>query len=86
MIASSAAVGTDDEIKMASLVDDINAYSFLYPVELPLKKFVFKWYALLDLKGMPSLRSFFFGLFFIFCQQKYPASPVFMRMMMTFVM
>lgn len=63
MIASSAAVGTDDEIKMASLVDDINAYSFLYPVELPLKKFVFKWYALLDLKGMPSLRSFFFVCF-----------------------
>ncbi|CAK9140490.1 unnamed protein product [Ilex paraguariensis] len=28
---------------MASLVDDINACSYLYPLELPSKKFVFKW-------------------------------------------
>lgn len=41
--ASVAAVGTDEEIKMVQLVDDINAYSFLYPVELPSKKLVFKW-------------------------------------------
>ncbi|KAK9274069.1 hypothetical protein L1049_018883 [Liquidambar formosana] len=33
----------EEELKMASLVDDINAYSYLYPVELPSKKFVFKW-------------------------------------------
>lgn len=30
---------------MASLVDEINAYSYLYPEELPSKKFLFKWYA-----------------------------------------
>jgi hypothetical protein len=31
-------------MKMATQVDEINAYSFLYPVELPGKKFSFKWY------------------------------------------
>ncbi|KAL5729395.1 PsbP domain-containing protein 5 [Ranunculus cassubicifolius] len=38
-----AAVDTDKELKMALAVDEINAYSFLYPVEMPSKKFVFKW-------------------------------------------
>ncbi|XP_062164383.1 psbP domain-containing protein 5, chloroplastic [Alnus glutinosa] len=33
----------EEELKMASLVDDINSYSYLYPVELPSKKFLFKW-------------------------------------------
>lgn len=33
----------EEELKMASVVDDINAYSYLYPLELPSKKFVFKW-------------------------------------------
>ncbi|XP_040989858.1 psbP domain-containing protein 5, chloroplastic-like [Juglans microcarpa x Juglans regia] len=33
----------DKELKMVSLVDDINVYSYLYPVELPSKKFLFKW-------------------------------------------
>ncbi|KAK4364962.1 hypothetical protein RND71_016320 [Anisodus tanguticus] len=28
---------------MDSSVDDINAYSYLYPIEMPSKKFVFKW-------------------------------------------
>ncbi|MED6180033.1 PsbP domain-containing protein 5, chloroplastic, variant 2 [Stylosanthes scabra] len=28
---------------MASFEDELNAYSYLYPVELPSKKFVFKW-------------------------------------------
>ncbi|KAK9093883.1 hypothetical protein Scep_025352 [Stephania cephalantha] len=32
-----------EDVKMASMVDDINAYSFMYPVELPSKKFAFKW-------------------------------------------
>ncbi|PKA52938.1 PsbP domain-containing protein 5, chloroplastic [Apostasia shenzhenica] len=40
---SHAKVGLDEDVKMASLVDDINAYSYLYPVELPAKKFSFKW-------------------------------------------
>lgn len=37
--------GSDAEegVKMASVVDEINAYSYLYPVELPSKKYVFKW-------------------------------------------
>lgn len=30
-------------MKMAMQVDDINAYSFLYPTELPGRKFSFKW-------------------------------------------
>ncbi|XP_054788795.1 psbP domain-containing protein 5, chloroplastic isoform X1 [Prosopis cineraria] len=33
----------DEELKMASFVDEINAYSYLFPVELPSKKFLFKW-------------------------------------------
>ncbi|XP_041022855.1 psbP domain-containing protein 5, chloroplastic-like isoform X2 [Juglans microcarpa x Juglans regia] len=33
----------EEELKMASLIDDINAYSYMYPVELPSKKFIFKW-------------------------------------------
>ncbi|KAI4316261.1 hypothetical protein L6164_024258 [Bauhinia variegata] len=31
------------EPKMASFIDEINAYSYLYPLELPTKNFVFKW-------------------------------------------
>ncbi|WOL00355.1 psbP domain-containing protein 5, chloroplastic isoform X1 [Canna indica] len=38
-----AAVDLDDDVKMELLVDDINAYSFMYPVKLPAKKFAFKW-------------------------------------------
>ncbi|XP_010249865.1 PREDICTED: psbP domain-containing protein 5, chloroplastic [Nelumbo nucifera] len=38
-----AAAEPEEELKMSLLVDDINAYSFLYPSELPSKKFVFKW-------------------------------------------
>ncbi|KAL1300959.1 hypothetical protein HN51_045578 [Arachis hypogaea] len=33
----------EEEPKMASFEDELNAYSYLYPVELPSKKFVFKW-------------------------------------------
>lgn len=32
-----------EEVKLETLVDHINAYSFLYPIELPSKKFMFKW-------------------------------------------
>uniref|UniRef100_A0A0F7GYK8 Photosystem II reaction center PsbP family protein n=1 Tax=Cypripedium formosanum TaxID=53042 RepID=A0A0F7GYK8_9ASPA len=38
-----AGIELDEDVKMTSLVDDINAYSFLYPVELPGKNFSFKW-------------------------------------------
>ncbi|EEC71094.1 hypothetical protein OsI_02877 [Oryza sativa Indica Group] len=40
---SHAVAEMDEDVKMATLVDPINAYSFLYPVELPGKKFTFKW-------------------------------------------
>lgn len=38
-----AAVSSNQDVKMNMLVDDINAYSFLYPVELPDKNLSFKW-------------------------------------------
>lgn len=43
-VESYAAEETDEDVKMNTQVDEINAYSFLYPVELPGKKFSFKWY------------------------------------------
>jgi hypothetical protein len=33
----------EDEMKMVSVVDEINSYSYLYPTGSPSKKFVFKW-------------------------------------------
>ncbi|CAN1218519.1 hypothetical protein LINPERPRIM_LOCUS1343 [Linum perenne] len=33
----------EDDLKMASMVDEINAYSYSYPMELQSKKFSFKW-------------------------------------------
>lgn len=38
-----AVMETDEDVKMNTQIDEINAYSFLYPVELPGKKFAFKW-------------------------------------------
>ncbi|THG01151.1 hypothetical protein TEA_015864 [Camellia sinensis var. sinensis] len=38
-----AGFSATEEVKMTSMVDDINAYSYLYPAELPSRKFVFKW-------------------------------------------
>jgi hypothetical protein len=43
-VESYAALETDEDVKMSTQVDEINAYSFLYPVELPGKNFSFKWY------------------------------------------
>ena len=37
----------EEDLKMASMVDEINAYSYLYPLELPSKKSFLKWYAYL---------------------------------------
>lgn len=34
----------EEELKTASLIDEINAYSYIYPVGLPSRNFVFKWY------------------------------------------
>uniref|UniRef100_A0A2P2LD16 PsbP domain-containing protein 5ic n=1 Tax=Rhizophora mucronata TaxID=61149 RepID=A0A2P2LD16_RHIMU len=39
----SGYLAKEEDLKMASLVDEINAYTYLYPVELPSKKFLFKW-------------------------------------------
>nr|AKM76469.1 DUF1795-like photosystem II reaction center PsbP family protein [Pelargonium exstipulatum] len=33
----------EEEMKMASVVDEINAYTYMYPLELPSQNFVFKW-------------------------------------------
>ncbi|KAJ0985605.1 hypothetical protein J5N97_003961 [Dioscorea zingiberensis] len=38
-----AEVELDEDVKMGLLLDEINAYSFQYPMELPMKKFTFKW-------------------------------------------
>ncbi|KAH7652064.1 Photosystem II protein [Dioscorea alata] len=38
-----AEVELNEDVKMGLLVDDINAYSFQFPMELPKKKFSFKW-------------------------------------------
>lgn len=43
VVFPSSGSRADEELKMASVVDDINAYSYLCPVELPSKKFIFKW-------------------------------------------
>ncbi|KAI6676747.1 hypothetical protein NL676_037543 [Syzygium grande] len=43
VVAPSSGLLAEEELKMASVVDDINAYTYLYPVGLPSKKFMFKW-------------------------------------------
>ncbi|CAI9771715.1 unnamed protein product [Fraxinus pennsylvanica] len=43
LIFPSSGFGAEEEFKMDLAVDDINAYSYLYPTELPSKQFVFKW-------------------------------------------
>lgn len=35
--------GAEEEVKMVSVVDEINAYTYSYPLELPSKKLIFKW-------------------------------------------
>ncbi|KAL8139225.1 hypothetical protein V2J09_005246 [Rumex salicifolius] len=36
-------IGAEEDVKMSPIVDDLNAYTYLCPVELPSKKFAFKW-------------------------------------------
>ncbi|KAL9233912.1 hypothetical protein vseg_008846 [Gypsophila vaccaria] len=43
ILPSIPEAGAEEDVKMAEFVDDINAYSYTYPVELPSKKRVFKW-------------------------------------------
>ncbi|XP_010541641.1 PREDICTED: psbP domain-containing protein 5, chloroplastic isoform X2 [Tarenaya hassleriana] len=38
-----AVTRAEDDLKIAASVDEINAYSYSYPVEWPSQKFVFKW-------------------------------------------
>nr|AKM76463.1 DUF1795-like photosystem II reaction center PsbP family protein [Melianthus villosus] len=33
----------EENLKMATVVDEVNAYTYSYPLELPSKKFLFKW-------------------------------------------
>ncbi|CAK7353468.1 unnamed protein product [Dovyalis caffra] len=39
----SSGILAEEDPKMASMVDEINAYTYSYPVELPFKKFLFQW-------------------------------------------
>lgn len=43
LIFPSIGTAVEEDLKMDLQVDDVNAYSYMYPVELPSKKFVFKW-------------------------------------------
>ncbi|VVA15020.1 PREDICTED: psbP domain-containing 5 chloroplastic [Prunus dulcis] len=42
VLPSSGSLAEED-LKMATFVDEINSCSYLYPVELPSKKVIFKW-------------------------------------------
>ncbi|AQK96670.1 PsbP domain-containing protein 5, chloroplastic [Zea mays] len=61
-VEAYAVMETDEDVKMNTQIDEINAYSFLYPVELPGKKFTFKWiklfaYKLLSYYSVPRVES-----------------------------
>ncbi|KAJ6330083.1 hypothetical protein OIU76_008837 [Salix suchowensis] len=43
MALPSSGILAGEDLKMDSVVDEINAYTYSYPVELPSKKFLFKW-------------------------------------------
>uniref|UniRef100_A0A0F7CYN1 Photosystem II reaction center PsbP family protein n=2 Tax=Pelargonium tetragonum TaxID=122197 RepID=A0A0F7CYN1_9ROSI len=43
IIFASPGSRAEEEVKMASVVDEINAYTYMYPLELPSQNFVFKW-------------------------------------------
>nr|AKM76475.1 DUF1795-like photosystem II reaction center PsbP family protein [Pelargonium transvaalense] len=43
IIFASPACRAEEEVKMASAVDEINAYTYMYPLELPSQNFIFKW-------------------------------------------
>ncbi|KAI4972923.1 hypothetical protein ZWY2020_006758 [Hordeum vulgare] len=57
--AAAAATELDDGgVKMAMLVDETNAYSFLYPVQLPGKKTSFRWVESRKSGGIKSWRHY----------------------------
>lgn len=41
--SSTAGILAEVDAKMDTFVDDLNAYSYLYPAELPSNKYLFKW-------------------------------------------
>nr|AKM76458.1 DUF1795-like photosystem II reaction center PsbP family protein [Geranium maderense] len=43
LVLPSPGCRAEEELKMASMVDEINAYTYMYPLELPSKKVVLKW-------------------------------------------
>lgn len=43
LVFPKSGIGAEEEVKMVDFVDDINAYTYLYPTELPSKRLVFKW-------------------------------------------
>lgn len=45
LVSAIAVTHAEEAVKMGSMVDDINAYSYAYPLDLPPEKLVFKWYA-----------------------------------------
>ncbi|GMP97888.1 hypothetical protein CsSME_00045978 [Camellia sinensis var. sinensis] len=50
-----AGLSATEEVKMTSMVDDINACSYLDPAELPSRKFVFKWLLEILVNALPLL-------------------------------
>lgn len=66
-VEAYAVMETDEDVKMNTQIDEINAYSFLYPVELPGKKFAFKWYfSSLHYNILSNLLFFSLNLFFAY--------------------
>nr|AKM76457.1 DUF1795-like photosystem II reaction center PsbP family protein [Geranium incanum] len=43
LVIQSPGCHAEEELKMASMVDEINAYTYMYPLELPSQKVVLKW-------------------------------------------
>nr|AKM76459.1 DUF1795-like photosystem II reaction center PsbP family protein [Geranium phaeum] len=43
LVIQSPGCHAEEELKMASMVDEINAYTYMYPLELPSQKAVLKW-------------------------------------------
>ncbi|XP_019179142.1 PREDICTED: psbP domain-containing protein 5, chloroplastic [Ipomoea nil] len=43
LVFPSLSSSAEEDVKMASFVDNTNSYSYIYPTELPSKGFVFKW-------------------------------------------
>ena len=58
-ISSISGTLAEEDLKMDSLVDEINAYTYLYPVELPSSKFLFKW-----CMNSVQISEFSFGVYF----------------------